>query len=228
MSRQINDEGLRLVEQWEGLYLTAYHGAADRPNLLTIGYGHTDAAGPPQVTVGMTITKEQADDILRSDLSGCEKAVEQLVAVQLTDNQFAALVSFVFNVGQSNFQSSTLLKKLNRGDYVSVPSELMKWTRANGVRVQGLANRRAAEGGLWVKGAPVASQYIEPDENKETILSSLVKPETIATATASGSGIFAALKNAGGPIEYAIAAAIVIATCVAAFWIIKHILDRGT
>lgn len=161
--RQIDDDGLNLISQWEGLYLTAYHGGADRPGLLTIGYGHTDAAGPPSVTSGMTITKQQAREILLSDLSKCEESVERLVKVPLTDNQFSALVSFVFNVGEGNFSGSTLLKKLNDNDYSSVPSELMKWTRANGVRVQGLVNRRAAEAGLWSKGDFVASQYVEPE-----------------------------------------------------------------
>jgi lysozyme len=224
--RQINDDGLRLISQWEGLYLRAYHGAADRPGLLTIGYGHTDAAGPPTVTAGMTVTKDEAEAILRNDLSKCEQSVENMVAVELTDNQFAALVSFVFNVGEGIFGGSTLLRKLNKGDYSSVPTELMKWTRANGVRVQGLANRRAAEAGLWAKGSPVASQFIEPDDTKETIGSSLLKPETIATAVGSGGGLWAAIKSATGPLEYAIAAVIVLAAGVAAFAIVRRILDR--
>lgn len=226
--RKINDTGLALIEQWEGLFLTAYHGAADRPGLLTIGYGHTDAAGPPTVTAGMKITKKQADDILRSDLGGVEAQVEHLVKVPLTDNQFATLVSFTFNVGAANLKGSTLLRKLNAGDYDSVPTELMKWTKANGKQVQGLANRRAAEAGLWAKGAPVASQYVEPDAKSETILSSLAKPETIGTVVSAGVGSGAAITNASGPVGYAIAAVIVIAAAVAAFWIIKHIKDRGT
>lgn len=226
--RKTNQNGIDLIKQWEGLYLTAYHGAADRPGLLTIGYGHTDAAGPPTVKAGMTITAQEAENILRNDLSGCEAAVERLVTWPLNDNQFATLVSFVFNVGESNFKSSTLLRKLNAGDYASVPTELMKWTKANGKRVQGLANRRAAEGGLWVRGAPVASQYVEPEAKPETITSSLTKPETIATVVGSGSGVAAAISGATGPVGYALAAVIVIAALVAGYWIIKHIKERGT
>jgi lysozyme len=221
--RKTNQNGIDLIKQWEGLYLTAYHGAADRPGLLTIGYGHTDAAGPPMVKVGTTITAQEAENILRNDLSGCEASVERLVKVDLNDNQFAALVSFVFNVGEANFSKSTLLKKLNAGDYASVPSELMKWTMANGRRVQGLANRRAAEGGLWVKGAPVASQYIEPDDTQESLASSLKKPEVIATAVGGSGGLFAAISNASGPVGYAIAFLVVVATILAAFYIIKRI-----
>ena len=226
MTRKTCPAGIDLIKSWEGLYLTAYHGAADKPGLLTIGYGHTDAAGPPKVTPGMTITERQAQDILRSDLTGCEIAVARSVMVTLNDNQFAALVSFVFNVGEANFKKSTLLKKLNAGDYASVPSELMKWTMANGKRVQGLANRRAAEGGLWVRGAPVSSQYVEPDDTQESLASSLKKPEVIATAVGGSGGLFAAISGASGPVGYALAFLVVVATCLAAYWIIKRIRDK--
>lgn len=226
MTRKTCQAGVDLIKQFEGKYLTAYHGAADRPGLLTIGYGHTDSAGPPRVTAGMNITERQAEDILKSDLLGCEIAVARSVTWPLNDNQFAALVSFVFNVGEAAFKKSTLLKKLNKGDYDSVPSELMKWTMANGKRVPGLANRRAAEGGLWVKGAPVASQYVEPESQDETLASTLKKPEVIATAVGGSGGFFAAVSSASGPVGYALAFAIFVAACIAAYWIIKRIRDR--
>lgn len=222
MARHINQIGLDLIKQWEGKYLTAYQGAADRPGLLTIGYGHTDAAGPPVVKKGMKITDKQAEDILKSDLWKVEESVSRMVKVTLNENQFATLVSFVFNVGEGNFGKSTLLKKLNNGDYLSVPSELMKWTKANGKRVQGLANRRAAEAGLWVKGAPVASQYIEPTAEKP---SSLFTPEAIATVTAAVSGVSSAVSGVTGPIAYALAAVIVIGFAVAAFYFIRRIKE---
>jgi lysozyme len=228
MTRQVNDEGLALIKQWEGKYLTAYHGAADRPGLLTIGYGHTDAAGPPNITAGMKITERQATDILRSDLGKVEAAIERLVKVELTDNQFGALVAFVFNVGEGAFAGSTLLRKLNAGDYNAVPAELMKWTRANGKQVQGLVNRRAAEAGLWARGAPVASQYVEPDDAKPGVASSLMKPEVIATVAGSSGGVASALTGATGPVSYAIAAVIVIAAGIAAYYFFRRIREQGT
>lgn len=228
MARKTIAEGVALIKQWEGLYLTAYHGAADRPGLLTIGHGHTSAAGPPKVYAGQKITEQQAETILKSDLSKVEDAVERLVKVPLNDHQFATLVSFVFNVGEGNFRKSTLLKKLNAKDYDAVPSELMKWTMANGKRVQGLANRRAAEAGLWVKGAPVASQYVEPEAKTETVATSIVKPETIGTVVSGSTGLFAALNGLSGPIAYAAAFAIIVATGIALYLIIKHIRERGT
>lgn len=228
MPRKTCQAGIDLIKQWEGCFLKAYHGAADRPGLLTIGYGHTDAAGPPKVYAGQRITAREAETILKNDLSKVEDAVERLVKVKLNDNQFATLVSFVFNVGEGNFRKSTLLRKLNAGDYESVPSELMKWTQANGKRVQGLANRRAAEAGLWVRGAPVASQYVEPEARPESTLSSLAKPETIGTIVSGSTGLFAALNGLSGPLTWAAAFAIVAATALALYLIIKHIRERGT
>lgn len=146
---RISNAGLELIKRWEGRFLKAYHGAADRPGLLTIGYGHTDEAGPPKVTAGLTITQEEADDILRNDLRKVESSVEKLVKVPLTQNQFDVLVSFVFNLGEGTLKKSTLLNKLNNKDYDAVPNEIMKFVNANGVRVQGLVNRRTDEAKMW-------------------------------------------------------------------------------
>lgn len=161
MTRRINAEGLSLIKQWEGRKLTAYR---DVVGVLTIGYGSTG----PHVKPGMTITEAEAEALLRKDLSRFEARVDRLVTVPLTDNQFAALVSFDFNTGA--IDKSTLLKKLNKRDYNSVPSELMKWVNAGGKKVQGLVNRRAAEAGLWAKGEFVSSNFVDVEKrvpNKE-------------------------------------------------------------
>ncbi|MCB4768907.1 lysozyme [Ancylobacter sp. Lp-2] len=159
MPRSVNEAGLALIKQWEGRRLTAYK---DTVGVWTIGYGHTDAAGPPAVKRGQKISEAQAETMLRTDLAQYEAAVAAAVTVTLTDNQFAALVSFCFNVGPGNFRGSTLLKKLNAGDHAAVPGELAKWNRAGGKVLPGLANRRAAEAGLWAKGEFVVSNYVEP------------------------------------------------------------------
>lgn len=156
MDRNINAEGLSHVKKFEGLRTRAYRDVA---NVLTIGYGHTSAAGAPEVREGMTITEAQAEQILQSDLRKFEERVSRLVKVPLSDNQFAALVSFDFNTGA--LHKSTLLKKLNRRDYNAVPVELMKWVNAGGKKVKGLVNRRAAEAGLWAKGEFVSSNTVE-------------------------------------------------------------------
>lgn len=157
MARRVNTEALALIKRWEGLRLDAYQ---DVGGIWTIGYGSTNGVAP-----GMKITKAEADRRLKADLADAETAVEGLVKQELTENQFGALVSFVFNVGVGAFRSSTLLRKLNAGDFAAVPVELVRWNKArvNGrmVPVEGLSNRRAAEAGLWSRGAFVASNTVE-------------------------------------------------------------------
>lgn len=101
----------------------------------------------------MTITKQQSREYLAKDAEIAEKAVLSMVHVPLTDNQRFALVSFVFNLGASRLLTSTLLRKLNAGDYGSVPYELMRWNHetVNGLlrESDGLTNRRACEVRLW-------------------------------------------------------------------------------
>lgn len=152
---QINQEGLALIKRWEGLKLEAY---LDLGGIWTIGYGHTATARQ-----GMAIDEAEAERLLRQDLAIFEAAVLDAVTVPLTENQFAALVSWTYNVGVAAMGRSSLIKRLNKGEYNAVPAELAKWNKVRGKAVPGLANRRAAEGGLWARGAHVASRDVAPD-----------------------------------------------------------------
>ena len=154
MNRRLNSDGLQLIKQWEGCKLQAYRCSA---GVWTVGYGHTRTARQ-----GMRITQEQAEALLIEDLRVFERAVDDRVHVDLTDNQFAALVSWAFNVGASAASKSTLVRRLNAGDYECVPGELAKWNKVKGKPVRGLSNRRAAEAGLWARGNFVASREVEP------------------------------------------------------------------
>ena len=181
--------GLDLIKQFEGLRLKAYKCPAD---VWTIGYGHTSAAGQPAVKSGMSITEAQANKILAADLGQYEDAINNSVKVDLTQNQFDALVSFVYNVGIGAFQKSTLLKKLNAGQYDAVPGELMKWTKGGGKELPGLVRRRRAEAALW-RGvnddAPIKQDArIEPDAPKppKTMVQSKEGNAAILTGVASG------------------------------------------
>jgi len=136
-----NQAGLDLIKEFEGLHLTPYLCPA---KIWTIGYGHTRT-----VSAGMRITPEQAEDLLKDDLGLAERGVARLVAVQLNENQFSALVSFAFNIGLGNFERSTLLQLLNRGWFEQVPTQLLRWNRVNGEVMGGLSRRRSAEGALW-------------------------------------------------------------------------------
>lgn len=152
---QISTEHLNSLKQWEGLRLKSYQ---DQGGIWTIGYGHTE-----NVKEGQSITQEEADSLLKKDLEKFEAIVTETILVELTQAQFAALVSFVFNVGEEAFKKSSLVKKLNQGNYESVPGELSRWVYCSGVRNLGLVNRRAAESGLWAKGSFVAGNQIEAE-----------------------------------------------------------------
>lgn len=204
MSRHINEKGLSKLKLWEGLRLKAYD---DGTGTLTIGYGHTSASGMPMVHPGMTVTTAQAEDIFQHDLAVYEKNVERLVNVPLTDNQFAALVSFDFNTG--GLAQSTLLKKLNAGDYASVPHEMMKWVKGTDpktkkkVIIEGLVNRRAGEVGLWASGAEVASSNAEA----EKVTPPVVTKETVTW----GAGVLATmgtLFDGNGAVQWVLAGVI--------------------
>lgn len=149
MSRLMNQNGLDLVKHFEGLYTDAYICPAGIP---TIGYGHT-----ANVELGQSITHQEAEDILQSDMQKFADAVEKAIIVELNDNQFSALVSFAFNCGAGNLRASTLCRKLNAGDYDCVPSELARWVKATDPStgkkrsLAGLVKRRAAEGALFLK-----------------------------------------------------------------------------
>ena len=133
--------GISLIKQFEGCRLNAYPDPATGGAPWTIGYGHTGN----DVRPGMVWTQVQADSALISDLAQCERAISRLVKVTLTQNQFDAIVSFVFNVGSGNLQSSTLLRKLNSGDYRGAAEEFPRWNKAAGKVMAGLTKRRAAE-----------------------------------------------------------------------------------
>lgn len=143
---KISSAGVKHIKEFEGERLTAYRCPA---GVWTIGVGHTSAAGEPTVVEGMKITANESAAILYRDLVEFEIGVDRLVRVPLKQNQFDVLVSFAFNCGLNALAKSTLLKKLNSGDYDAVPGELMKWTRAGGREIAGLVRRRRAEAKMW-------------------------------------------------------------------------------
>ena len=135
-----------LLKKFEGCKLKAYRCPA---NVCTIGYGHTSAAGAPEVTEGLTITQARAEEVLKIDILKYERAVDELVKVELTQNQFDVLVDFAYNAGVGALKSSTLLKKVNAGKFDDVPAELMKWTKGGGKVLPGLVRRRQAAVVWW-------------------------------------------------------------------------------
>ena len=144
---KISNSGISLIKSFEGLQLQAY---VDAVGILTIGYGHTG----PDVHKGLTITEEQATNLLAEDLNSFEAAVTKLIAIPLNQNQFDALVSFTYNVGIGSLGSSTLRCRLNAHEdpKTVVQQEMVKWCKGDKNKVlPGLVKRRQAEVALFCK-----------------------------------------------------------------------------
>ncbi len=140
-----SQRGLSLIKSFEGLRLLAYR---DAVGVWTVGYGATRG-----VKAGMSVTKEQAERMLLNDVQRFEPEVERLVQVPLTGNQWDALVSFTYNLGAANLESSTLLRKLNAGDYAGAAEQFPRWNKAGGKVLPGLVRRREAERVLFLGAA---------------------------------------------------------------------------
>ena len=141
MNREVSEDCIDLITHFEGCELDAYLCPA---SVLTIGVGHTK-----DVKEGDRITEAQARALLLEDLSYFEDQVNAMVKIDLTQNQFDALVSWTFNLGSGNLKSSTLLNRINYGPISDVPFQIQRWNRANGEVLAGLVKRRAAEAALW-------------------------------------------------------------------------------
>ena len=160
-NQQINNAGLQLVMEFEGYAsreftsgglvpndgVTAYIDPVDVP---TIGFGHTRTVTAGDVDTKI-ITRQEADDLLRQDLAEAEAAVTSLITVSLTENQFSALVSFTFNLGEGALTESTLRKLLNAQDYQGAADQFLRWVHGgDGQVLPGLVRRRKAEQKLFL------------------------------------------------------------------------------
>lgn len=140
----LSEHGAQLIASFEGFRPQPYQ---DSVGVWTIGYGHTHGVGPNS----RPVTKAEALALLQADAADAATAVRDLVDVHLTQNQLDALISFTFNLGAGALAESTLLKRLNKGDYRGARREFGKWVLAGGVRLQGLVRRRHAEAALFAK-----------------------------------------------------------------------------
>ena len=137
-----SDSGFALTKRFEGIRLTAY---PDSGGVWTIGYGHTG----PGVYAGLTITQDQADIFLQSDIARAVTAVNKLVTAPINQNQFDALVDFAFNLGIASLAASTLLRYVNNGDFAAAAAQFPLWDHCNGRILPGLLERRQAEEQLF-------------------------------------------------------------------------------
>lgn len=144
---QTSDKGIALIKQFEGCKLTAYQ---DSVGVWTIGYGWTQPVDGKSIRAGMTIKQETAERLLKTGLVRYESDVSRLVKVGMTQGQFDALVSFTYNLGARSLSTSTLLRKLNTGDYAGAADEFLRWNKAGGKVLNGLTRRREAERALFL------------------------------------------------------------------------------
>ncbi|NQZ90755.1 MAG: lysozyme [Moritella sp.] len=156
--KEFSNEGRQALTIAEGFMPRLYDDGGNGKGHCTIGYGHLVHYDPcnsqkfhseQQFINGISV--EKGISLLKKDYAFAEVAVNDLVKVSLNQNQFDALVIFIFNVGRGAFYKSTLLKKLNAGSYESVPSELRRWNRSGGKIMNGLISRREKEVVLFNK-----------------------------------------------------------------------------
>lgn len=143
-----SNDGVALIKGFEGKRLAAYD---DGVGVWTIGFGTIKYPNGVRVKRGDKCTEAQAEQYLRNDLITFENDVNRLVKVPLNQNQFDALASFTYNLGETNLRSSTLLKKLNAKDYKGAAAEFLKWNKAGGKIMNGLVKRRKTEMELFLK-----------------------------------------------------------------------------
>jgi len=148
MSKTTSNVGLDLIASFEGTRTRAYD---DGVGVWTIGIGTTVYPNGTKVKKGDSCTLDQAKSYFAHDLKRFETTVNNLVKVPLSQNQFDALVSLVYNIGSGNFASSTLLKKLNAKDYAGAAEQFPRWNKGGGKVMKGLVRRRDAERALFLK-----------------------------------------------------------------------------
>lgn len=203
--RAVSQTAIDFIKAHEGCSLIVY---LDSAHILTVGYGHVTT-----LPLGSVITQAQADAYLEADVGVAATRLCQIVKPDvissLTENQYAALTSFAFNVGAN--PDWTIWKVLNARQYDQVPAELMRFVNAGGKKVQGLVNRRADEVKLWSTDEPgsvedggssaVTRGTPTPPTSKDPTPASL-QPKIIAgalTAVTAGSSAVASVTSEAQP-----------------------------
>ena len=216
----INKATLDLVKSFEGCKLTAYR---DPIGIWTIGYGTTARAGLGIIpTGGMTITQAEADQLLADGLNKFADQIRPMITADLNDNQFGACVSLAYNVGVYGFGRSTVLEKINDGDYSKAADAILLWNKAGGKVLKGLVRRREAERKLFLtqvfEQVPVFDERISPAQ------STTVQASALQIVSGAGAGI-AALGSLSGTAQI-VALGFAGIIILAAIWIMRERLRK--
>jgi lysozyme len=181
---RLSRKGAKFVQSFEGYFPKAY---LDPIGVLTIGWGHTNHH-EPKFSAGEVWSREKCEEVFRKDMRIFEDAVIRNVRVPLTQGQFDALVSFTYNCGEGNLRKSSLLRRLNAGDYEGAAAQFAYWNKAGGRVLPGLTRRRTAEALMFrdtsLSVSPRADEPMaqEVDDPKP----SLFKSKIVQTATTVG------------------------------------------
>jgi lysozyme len=150
MERRFGEAARAMAKAFEGLRLTSYQ---DEGGVWTVGWGHTGV----EARDGATMNEDAAEVLLGEDLERAARCVDRLVKVEVSQNQFDALVDFCFNLGCASLAESTLLKMVNAGDWDAAATQFLRWNKAGGKVLRGLTKRRQAEAELFRKADRVES-----------------------------------------------------------------------
>lgn len=221
----VNSATKSLIKEYEGLRLKAYRCSA---GVLTIGWGHTSAAGEPVVKSGSSISKAEAERIFDRDIENFAVGVEKLIKVDLNENQMGACVSLAFNIGLGAFSKSSVLRFVNKSKFSDAADAFLLWNKVGKKPVPGLTRRRAAEAALFkTEGHDMGSDDIrlpEVPEGKKPIASTT----NIAAGVTAVAGVTAAAKDiventhsifSGGNL---IMVGIIVVVVAGAAWIIRE------
>jgi GH24 family phage-related lysozyme (muramidase) len=168
--RPVYEKGIKVTKEVEGFREKLYTDAARN---CSIGYGHKvkkgDCDGDEPAEFRRGITEVKASRLLTDDMEVARRSVMTVTSVKLSDGQYAALCDFTYNIGSSNFKSSTLLKLVNQGNFDKVPAQFRRWVMAGGREVSGLKARREREIELFFDGMAIPRAAPSPDEDLSPI-----------------------------------------------------------
>lgn len=187
-----NQAGVNLIKEFEGFRAKAYKCPA---GVWTIFYGHTSAAGAPEVRPGMTGTAAEGEKVLRRDLVKYENAVSSAIKVPLTSNQFSACVSLCYNIGPGNFAKSSVARFCNKKQFKQASDAFALWNKAGGKVLPGLVRRRAAEAALFSKDDVSTSEEVRPVIDVPAGKPMMASSTNIAAGATAVAGVVATAKD---------------------------------
>lgn len=175
----VSEAGLALIAEFEGFRAKAYKCPA---GIWTIGFGHTSAAGSPKVVPGMVISKAEGLTILKRDVVKFEQAVLRCIKKPMNQNEFDALVSFCYNVGEGNFSASSVCRHFNNGKKDLAAASLSLWVKGGGKVLPGLVARRKKEMALFNKKVEAPTDIVAPVLGKKEVVA-IVEPTPVVAPT---------------------------------------------